>query len=75
MRIKLKALDDFERRFIRATALAGATELLLALSKLGPLIGKHLQTFGYLGIGMILLAAYHEMFRRLERRKDGQEIH
>lgn len=70
LHIRLKGLDRFEQRFIYATACAGATELALALSPAGPFIGHHLQTFGYLGIGMILLAFYHEAFRRYDARKE-----
>lgn len=72
MKIRFPSLEGFEKRFIKATAAAGGTELLLGLSPLAPIIGHHLQTFGYLGVGMILLAGYHELFRRIERRDNGQ---
>lgn len=66
-----RRLERFEDRFMGAMALGGITELLLALSPVGPLIGKHLQTFGYLGIGAMLIAGWHYVLARIARRQHG----
>jgi hypothetical protein len=62
----------YEQRVIKASAAAGATELLIGL--VASVTGfhewyfEHFHFFGVLGVGMLLYAAYHEYYRRRDSR-------
>lgn len=59
-------VSRFEIRFILAAGITGFLEILLGVSPLGFWLGHYLQTFGYLGTGLILMAVSHYVLMRID---------